>query len=475
MMGFPDRQALAKMNTADTYAHTEDRERFQSLMERQGAVRNFEAELRRLDGALIWVKIDAQAIRDADGRVLYYEGSMEDITERKQIEKQLRQQERLAAIGQLAGGIAHDFNNLIATIILCTQISLSKPVSSPDVVRNLKTILSESRRAAELIQQVLDFSRRSMIEIHPVDLFSFIENVIGVLRRTIPENIQITLDVQGEGEEKYIAKADPTRIQQVLMNLALNARDAMPDGGKLRVGLARVKLRAGEKLPGTAFRLPPGEWICMTVSDTGTGMTEEAQVHLYEPFFTTKEPGMGTGLGLAQVYGIVKQHGGYICVETVEGEGTTFCIYLLAYDEEGVGKVEAEKPSAPLQGKGETLLLVEDEARLREAMQEFLESLGYRVLTATDGRGAMEVYYRSAEKVALVIADLVMPEMGGKQLICELMRENPALKALAITGYVMQANPQELKEMGFLDIVNKPFDANRLAKVIRQALDADDD
>jgi len=331
MMGFSDCQAFAQASKIDAYMDPENRRRFRTLMERKGAVRNFEAQLHRSDGAPIWVKVDTLAVSDGNGEVLYYEGSMEDITERKRMEEQLRQQERLAAIGQLAGGIAHDFNNLMATILLSAQMALGKPDLHPDVMRYLETILAESRRAAKLVQQMLDFGRRSMINICPVDLLSFSKDVLGVLRRALAENIYLALDLPDTGQGSYMVEADPVCIQQVLMNLALNAQDAMPDGGELRIGLSRMEVRPGETPPQATLGVPPGEWICISVSDTGTGMTEEVQAHLFEPFFTTKEPGVGVGLGLAQVYGIVKQHQGHINVETTIGRGTTFRVYLPIY------------------------------------------------------------------------------------------------------------------------------------------------
>jgi PAS domain S-box-containing protein len=483
MMGFPDWQALAKVNTVDSYVHPQDYQRLRALMEQEGAVRNFEVQLRRADGALIWVKIDALAIQDADGQILYYEGSMEDITERKQMEEQLRRQERLAAVGQLAGGIAHDFNNLMATIILCAQIGLRKMDDLPsDVAQAFETIFDESQRAAKLVQQILDFSRRSMMETHPLDLVSFIKEVIGILQRTIPESIHLTFDARDTGEEHtapLTVKADPTRIQQVLMNLALNARDAMPQGGKLHIELERIEVSPDE-LPPWAKReeeiahresqITNQTWICLTVSDTGTGMTEEAQAHLFEPFFTTKEPGAGTGLGLAQVYGIVKQHKGHIGVETAVGKGTTFRVYLPTYEGEEMQRAETEEDSTLPRGKNETILLVEDETRLREAIGKVLELLGYQVLTAANGKDALETYW-STEKIDLVIADLVMPVMGGEQLLRVLREENPDLKALTITGYVIEADLEALKQAGFLGVVHKPFDTDHLAKVVRRALD----
>jgi two-component system cell cycle sensor histidine kinase/response regulator CckA len=426
----------------------------------------YESALKHKDGHKVYVEFNVGLIT--------YQGKpaelviVRDITERKQMGEQLRQHERLAAIGQLAGGIAHDFNNLLATIILYAQMALVQCNISPDVTQACETILAESQRAAKLVQQILDFSRSSMMATRPLDLASFNERVFDVLRRTIPENVRLILAM---GPENYIVEADPTRIQQVLINLALNARDAMPEGGTLRVGLSRVTVKSGAEPPATALRVPPGEWVCLTISDTGMGMTEEVQDHLFEPFFTTKEPGVGTGLGLAQVYGIVKQHSGHIDVETAVGEGTAFRIYLSAYEEE-VEKRKAKESSALLQGKGEMILVVEDEIRLRKAMEEVLMSLGYQVLTAANGQEALEIY-RSLEEVNLLLVDLVMPEMGGKQLIRELKKENLDFKALAITGYVMNVDPQELKEAGFLGIVSKPFDTNSLAQTLRRVLSTD--
>ena len=397
-------------------------------------------------------------------------GVYTDITEFKQVEEQLRQQERLAAIGQLSGGIAHDFNNLLTSIMLYAQILLSKPHLPSDLAPAIDTILGESRRAAELVQQILDFSRRAMIERRPVDLIPCTEEVVSILRRTLPESIRLLVEA---GTDEYVASADPTRIQQVVMNLANNARDAMPEGGELRIGLSRVTV-GPEDIPPVAEMAPVwtlgSEWVCLAVSDTGTGMTEEVQSHLFEPFFTTKEVGKGTGLGLAQVHGIVKQHDGYIGVETEVGQGTTLRIYFPAHGEKIEKEVEESSPSP--KGKGETVLLVEDEEKLREVGQEILESLGYHVLMAADGREALEVY-GSAEAVDLVVTDVVMPEMGGRYLVRELTKMTPGLKVLAITGYAIQEDLETLKEEGFLDVVQKPFGVETLAQEVRRALDGE--
>jgi len=385
-----------------------------------------------------------------------------DMTHEREVERRMRQQERLAAVGQLAGGIAHDFNNFLSSIILYSQLLLAKPHLPSDLAPSVETIMSESRRAAQLVQRVLDFGRRSMMETQPVDLVSSIEETAGILRRALPENIRLMIEVGGE---ECVVSADPTRIQQVVVNLVTNARDAMPEGGELRIKLSRVEVRPGEE-PST--EAPGGEWVCMTVSDTGTGMSEEVQSHLFEPFFTTKQPGEGTGLGLAQVHGIIKQHEGHIGLETEVGRGTTFRVYLPVCEmEEAEG--EQEESGAPSRGKGETILLVEDEQRVREAGREMLESLNYRVLTAENGRRALEVY--SLQKVDLVLTDLVMPEMGGIRLAQELKDKHPQVKILAITGYAVREDAADLREAGILDVIRKPFEMNLLARAIHHALE----
>jgi PAS domain S-box-containing protein len=381
-----------------------------------------------------------------------------DVTEERDVQEQLRQQERLAAIGRLAGGIAHDFNNLLATIILYAQMPLGKPDLAPDVKHAAETILEESHRAADLVQQILDFSRSAMMETEPVGLGVLVRETATLLRRTIPEHVRLVTKI---GSRPCVVQADPTRIHQVLMNLALNAKDAMPKGGELRIGVARVVVTREARPPLSG--LVPGAWARLIVSDTGTGMTEEAQEHLFEPFFTTKEAGRGTGLGLAQVYGIVKQHQGFIDVETAEGVGTTVTIFLpLVAEPEDGGP--AKRTGAPVEGQGETVLVVEDAEQLRQAIQAGLASVGYRVLTAAHGRQALEILSR--EQVDLVLTDVVMPQMGGEALLRELQARAPDLKVVAITGHVMDTDLQGLQRAGFNAALSKPFSIEELSEVI---------
>jgi PAS domain S-box-containing protein len=438
------------------------------------------------DGTIKHLEHTGRQRCDDEGNILSVYGTIQDVTERAQADEALReshrrleetlselretqdkmvQQERLAAVGQLAGGIAHDFNNLLTAIMLYAHMPLSEPDLSPELKRSFETIFDESRHAADLVQQILDFSRRSPLHTQPFDLRPFVKEAIRMLERTIPESIHIHVEA---GQETYAIDADATRIQQVLMNLALNARDAMPDGGELRIGLAHASVQPDEIPP--IPEMAPGKWVCLTVSDTGSGIPLTARPHIFEPFFTTKAVGEGTGLGLAQVYGIVKQHGGHIDYETEMGEGTAFHVYLPAHQssvEAAAGEAEFDIPV----GSGETILLVEDEEQIRLGGQAVLESLGYRVLTAEDGQAALEIL-QTEEKVDLVITDVVMPRMGGKSLLQELRKMTPDLKTLAITGYVAQQDIAALRQDGFTGIIHKPFDMDTLASMVRQVLDA---
>lgn len=393
-----------------------------------------------------------------------------DITERKKMEEQLRRQEQLAAIGQLAAGIAHDFRNLLSTVILYAQLSMRERDLPPSVAQKLQTIVDESYKATDLVQQILDFSSRAMIKTEPINLTALTADVLNVLSCTLPETIHLTLDVAGTAAGAYIAKVDPGRIQQALTNLALNARDAMPEGGALRFALSRTEKRPG-KIPESDQAST--EWLCLAVSDTGSGMTEEVQKHLFEPFFTTKEVGKGTGLGLAQVYGIVRQHDGYIDVTSAPGEGTTFTLCFPAYQEQ-IAPRESEAQAPIPVGQGETILLVEDEPRLRNAERAMLEALGYRVVTAKNGRDALvqcQTAGRLEEhcpRIDLVITDLVMPELGGEELLRELQKVRPTLPVLAVTGYALQKKDlDQMKEIGFVDVLAKPFDMEQLARVVK--------
>ncbi|NLE45598.1 MAG: PAS domain S-box protein [Chloroflexi bacterium] len=390
-----------------------------------------------------------------------------DTTEEHEARERIQRQDQLAAVGQLAGGIAHDFNNLLTTMMLYAEMSLNDSTASPSMVRAFDTILAESKRGAHLVQQILDFSRRSPIERAPVDLRPFLTEAIDVLERTIPENIRFRLDVDAYGDEKFVASVDPTRIQQLLLNLVVNARDAMPHGGELRIRLSKLHVRPGME-PAVAD-MSPGSWICLSVIDRGIGIPSDVLPHIFEPFFTTKPPGKGAGLGLAQVYGIVSQHDGLIDVDTALGQGTAFHIYFPEF-REIQATTETQQRQAPPRGNGEVVLVAEDQDRLRELARDILDSLGYRVLTASNGQQALEVY-RSADHVDLLVTDVVMPEMGGGELLRVLRESVPDLKAIAMTGYGIEQEIGHLRDAHVSEVLRKPFDVQVLAVAVRRALD----
>jgi PAS domain S-box-containing protein len=389
---------------------------------------------------------------------------LNDVTEQREKRRIAEHQERLAAIGQLAAGIAHDFNNIVAAIILHSELMLAEPGISDKGLMRQRTILQQAHRAASLTQQVLDFSRRAVLELRPIDLAPFVKETLKLLQRTLPESVQVSLSIE-PGE--YMIRADPTRIQQILMNLALNARDAMPDGGQLRFELSHMRAEPGRSLPFSD--MAAGEWLVANVVDTGTGISPDILPHIFEPFFTTKPQGEGTGLGLSQVFGIVKQHGGFVDVGSQLGEGTTFTIYLPALTRQEAIVAEAQVTGAP-RGDGETILVVEDNASTRAAVCEILESLNYHALQAADGEEALAVFEQNADRIDLVVSDLVMPEMGGQALFGALRRRQPALKLILMTGYPLGGSTRELLQEQELSWLLKPMSTLRLAEAVHKTL-----
>lgn len=432
----------------------------EALQERGHLV--FQTIYQQRDGSEIPVEVSSRLIEYGEQRAIL--SAVRDISDRLEMEEQLERQARLAAVGQLAGGIAHDFRNFLTTIILYAGTLLRRPELDPEIKRALEVIDGEAQQASDLVQQILDFSGRSAMEKRSIDLVAMIEEAADILRQTIPESIRMKLEIEVGAA---VVEADPTRVQQVLMNLALNARDAMPEGGDLEIALSGVDITPDEDPPVVGMEV--GRWICLTVSDTGTGMTEEVKDRVFEPFFTTKELEKGTGLGLAQVYGIVQQHQGAIDVETEVGAGSSFYVYLPAC-EAGEVEEEREEVTALPQGEGEIIFLVEDQENLREAGREMLTGLNYRVVTAANGREALEML--EGIKVDVVVTDVVMPQMGGKALIGELAQRFPDVPVLAVTGYTMDQEIEGLREAGFAGVLHKPFDARALARAVRDALDA---
>ena len=386
-----------------------------------------------------------------------------EVTRERAAQAQTQQQERLAAVGQMAAGIAHDFNNMLSVMMGFAQMLEMRDDIPGRVKEGLCHIFEQGKRAAQLIRQILDFSCKSTAERQRMDLLSFLKEAGKLLAQLLPETIRITTEF---GDGVCLINGNPTQLQQVFINLAINARDAMPRGGELRVALSRLRIEPGEALPMPG--MAPGDWVVWTVSDTGVGMPPAVLARIYDPFFSTKRPSEGMGLGLAQVYGLVKQHKGGIDVESEVGRGTTFTIYL----PEATGEVTSHQEEIfdVSTGQGETILLVEDNLVVLDAVRTMLDLLGYRVLTASNGREALDVYEVHRNRIGLVLADMVMPEMGGAELFEALKKRDPEIRVVFMTGYSTETEkntPLTQKAAGYLQ---KPLLMETVAQVIRKAL-----
>ncbi|HSQ39517.1 MAG TPA: ATP-binding protein, partial [Anaerolineales bacterium] len=393
---------------------------------------------------------------------------MRDVTHQRKTEQRAQQQERLAAVGQLAAGIAHDFNNIMATIVLYSQMSARAEGVPPLVQERLTTIYQQAIHATQLIQQILDFSRRAILERRPFDLLTLVEEQIKLLERTLPENIKLMFT---HDNETYTINGSSTSIQQVLMNLAVNARDAMPDGGALHLHLMRVHVaETNAELLG----LNVGEWVRLTVTDTGSGIPSDILPHIFDPFFTTKEPGKGTGLGLAQVYGIVGMHGGQIRVDTRIGRGTTFTLHLPALQTVAPEALTEDDEHDLVTGEGQTILVVEDNPVTRMALMDSLEVLNYQVMIAENGRHALAVLEIHADEIALILSDVLMPEMGGIELLREMKKRGMTTRLVLLTGHPLKEELESLQTEGasalLADWMLKPPDLTTLSRVIARGL-----
>lgn len=386
---------------------------------------------------------------------------LRNVTQERENQSRIQMQERLATVGHLAAGIAHDFNNIMAAIVVYADLLKRDPNLLPISRERLDIITQQVQRAATLIRQILDFSRRSVMEQGSLDLLPFVKELEKLLRRVLPETIRLELAYQ---PGTYLVKADPTRLQQVFMNLAVNARDATPSGGALRFKLEKLVVQ--ENLPPPCPDIPPGVWIRITVQDTGEGIAPEVVPYIFEPFFTTKPVGQGTGLGLAQVYGIIKQHNGHIDVHSQIDAGTTFHIYLPAQEAESDDLGDSQVP-ANVRGAGETVLLVEDNHSTREALRTLLEDYNYQVLTASNGLEALQIFEQHSDQIALVISDIVMPHMGGMELFQNLQKRKPDITILFITGHPVNEDDQRILEIGRVHWLQKPFTVSALSEKVR--------
>jgi PAS domain S-box-containing protein len=426
------------------------------------------AEWKRKDGSTTGVRVSGRSIMDGEENNRAFELFAEDVTERRALEQQLQQSQKMEAVGRLAGGIAHDFNNLLMVILGYSEFLLENLGTQPELRAPAQEIASAAERASSLTRQLLAFSRKQMLAPKTVYLNSIVTENLKMLTRMIGEDIDL---VMHPAENLWPVRADSGQIEQVIMNLAVNARDAMPSGGKLTIETANVTL--DEDYARLHAPLRPGDYVLLALSDTGAGMDTETQSHIFEPFFTTKGP-KGTGLGLSTVYGIVKQSGGYIWVHSEIGKGATFRIYLprvAASGEPVTPQVAAVEETRAVEPGTETILLVEDEANLRYLARQFLEKQGYKVIEAADGAVAMQIAVAHEGVIHLLLTDVIMPGMNGRELAQRISEIRPNVKILYMSGYTENVVGHDGTLDAGVRLLQKPFNLRDLKSKVREVLD----
>jgi PAS domain S-box-containing protein len=449
----------------DVFTNPQGLDRLVEDYRRTGSLSGVEVQWKRKDGRVIIVRLSGCASITTDEPEEVLELIAEDITDRRQLEEQLRQAQKMDAVGRLAGGVAHDFNNLLMVINGYTEVLLEQLDKGGDLHGKVQSIQQAADRAATLTRQLLAFSRKQLLELKVVDVNTVIGDMERLLRPLIGENIELITHLAPDAGH---TRADAGQLEQVIMNLVVNAKDAMPEGGKLTVQSADVTVRQN-------FRehrfIHPGRYAVISVSDTGLGMDKETQSRIFEPFFTTKEKGKGTGLGLSTVYGIVKQSSGYVFVQSEVGTGTTFYVYLPRVED----SAEELTPTLPPQSEAggcETVLLVEDEESVRELVRLTLVSRGYKVLEAENGECGLHLADSFKEHIDILITDVVMPGMGGRELAKRLLELRPGISVLFLSGYTEDSVITPGVHSSATAFLQKPFTLQNLAKKVREVLRA---
>ena len=427
-------------------------------------VREVEMPMKRKDGQVVPMELSLNLLCDPDGNKIGSLCMAKDLREKKMIEEKLLHAAKMEAVGTLAGGIAHDFNNLLQAVQGYAELMLFDKKETDPGYQELRQISRAARRGGELSRQLLTFSRKMSSQLRPICLNRQIEETQGLLRQSIPRMIAIDLELQ---DDLHTVNADPTQIEQILINFALNARDAMLDGGRIVIQTRNVRL--DEQFCKTRPEMKPGDYVVLSVADSGVGMDRETLQHIFDPFFSTKEVGRGTGLGLSLVYGMVKNHGGYIECSSEPGSGARFDIYLPAM----VGRpMSSEKGANDAQPRGSgTLLVVDDEKFIRDLAEEVFPKFGYRVMTAASGEEALDVYQQRKELIDLVILDVIMPGMGGRQCLERLLALDPQVKVIIASGYSNTGPASDVLQAGARSFIGKPYQINEILKTIREVLD----
>jgi PAS domain S-box-containing protein len=467
--GYPPREQEPDVSGWKELIHPEDRDRvwneFQAALARHSDSSEIEYRFRKADHSYAVVLDRAYIVYDETGQPTRAIGAVTDLSERRALEEQLRQAQKMEAVGRLAGGVAHDFNNLLMVITAYVEIMQEQLSPENKFLKNLDQVKKAAERASSLTQQLLAFSRRQVLLPRIIDLNFVIKDSLKMIRRLIGEDIELNVSLE---DSLWAVKADPGQVVQVLLNLCVNARDAMPNGGELAIATENVSfdVEAAMERPG----LIPGDYAALVVRDSGSGMTREIQAQIFEPFFTTKELGRGTGLGLSMVFGIVKQSGGYIGLDTEVGRGSSFMLNFPAV------AAPLKRMITPVideaEGHGETVLLVEDDEALRESISSYLELHGYKVLEACDGVQALRVASQHAKSIQVLITDMILPKLSGMELAPEVGRMAPQVVTLYMSGYtdreLIDYDPANLTT-GYLQ---KPFALQTLLQKLREMIAA---
>jgi PAS domain S-box-containing protein len=466
MLGYSSPGEVLVLNPRnDVFVEAAELERLMREWRSSARLEHLEVRWKHKDGKVITVRLSGRVVKDPNEAGDVLEIIAEDVTEQRVLENQFRQAQKMEAVGRLAGGVAHDFNNLLLVIGGYTEVLMESTGKTSPLYPKIEAIHQATERAASLTRQLLAFSRKQLLELKVVDLNKIVADMERLLRPLIGERIELqTRPATDLGH----TRADAGQMEQVIMNLVVNAKDAMPDGGKISIQTANVNLGKSELRREHSY-IQPGAYVMLSVSDNGLGMDKDTQAHIFEPFFTTKEKGKGTGLGLSTVYGIIKQSGGYVLVQSEPRQGTTFRIYLPRVEEaaEPAGQVRISQPQ---HGGSETVLLVEDEESVRQLVRETLEARGYKVLEAQDGEHALHLVSEHSSEIHMLITDVVMPGMSGRELSARLCASHPHTKVLYLSGYTEDAIVHEgVLEPGTA-FLQKPFTLQMLSRKVREVL-----
>src|ERR1700682_2194604 len=474
LLGYEAAATKSEIGFWQKNVHSEDRARIVASIRDAIAANSQhwsgEYRFRRADGNYVHLLERALILRDGQGHAVRFVGSLMDITARKQLQDQLCRSQKMEAFGQLAGGVAHDFNNFLTTILGYCDLVLAETGRKGAVASHVAESRGAAGRASVLTGQLLAFSRRQALEPRVVEVNSLITNLEGSLLRLIGEHIRVVCHLHDEKQRAHI-KVDPGQLTQLILNLAVNARDAMQNGGQLTLETSIVDVSKDTEPACASEEFTPGQYVLISVADTGIGMSDEVKAHLFEPFFTTKEEGRGSGLGLATSYGIVRQSGGHIRVESESGKGTAVHVYLPKVPPPPAPSYK--KPSAKKLPRGtETILLLEDDISVRHVSVRVLRNLGYQVIEAANGDDAQRLISESAgRKVHLLLTDMVMPQMSGRRFADWLRSASPHIKVVFVSGYLEESlHPGDRRDPGMF-FLPKPFDPEQLAAKVREALD----